>query len=74
MEEYLWEGSPSQKNVVDTLLRMWPDVEAEASREKLLTSAEVREYGTAVSQLKNEGESEEGVLRYREAVRRLLRL
>ncbi|XP_023648913.1 small ribosomal subunit protein mS35 [Paramormyrops kingsleyae] len=74
MEEYVWEGSPSQKNVVDTLLRMRPDTEAEPCRDKLLTSAEVREYGTAVSQLKNEGESEEGVLRYREAVRQLLRL
>ncbi|KAL4625063.1 28S ribosomal protein S35, mitochondrial [Arapaima gigas] len=74
MEEYSWEDSPSQRNVLDTLLRMRAagGGDGDELQEELLGSREVQEYGASVSRLKNEGESESSVLQYREAVRRVL--
>ncbi|KAL2093884.1 hypothetical protein ACEWY4_011196 [Coilia grayii] len=78
MEEYHWEGSTSQKNVLDTLLRMRAASEGEedpgAVREELLGQPTVQEYKDSVTRLKNEGETEEGMLQYREAVKKLLNI
>ncbi|KAJ8382788.1 hypothetical protein SKAU_G00035660 [Synaphobranchus kaupii] len=77
MEEYSWEDSLSQRNVMDSLLRMRGAETGEAeggARAELLASAEVQAYGESVSRIKNEGESESSVLQYREAVKRMLNL
>ncbi|KAL6106426.1 mrps35 [Pungitius sinensis] len=85
MEEYSWEDSPSQRNLLDTLLRVKAgggeeeeeaeEEEAEAAaREQLLCRREVREYKDSVTRLKNEGESEGAVMRYKEAVKKVLDL
>ncbi|XP_041704630.1 28S ribosomal protein S35, mitochondrial-like [Coregonus clupeaformis] len=72
MEECSWENSPSQKNALSTLVRVW--AAGEAVREELLGRPEVQEYRDSVTTLKNEGESEGSVLQYREAVKKLLNL
>ncbi|XP_064200773.1 small ribosomal subunit protein mS35 [Anguilla rostrata] len=77
MEEYSWEDSPSQSNVLDSLLRMRgaePGGAEGGAGAELLASAEVQAYGESVSRIKNEGESESSVLQYREAVKRMLNL
>ncbi|XP_076127642.1 small ribosomal subunit protein mS35 [Alosa pseudoharengus] len=78
MEEYHWEGSPSQKNVLDMLQRMRATSEGEedpsAVRQELLGRPEVQEYRDSVTRLKNEGETEETMLQYREAVKKLLNI
>ncbi|XP_049579611.1 small ribosomal subunit protein mS35 [Syngnathus scovelli] len=72
MEEYLWEGSPSQKNILDTLLRE-PDG-GEQERQRLLERSEVQEYKDSVSRLKNQGDSESAVLQYKEAVKKVFKM
>lgn len=76
MEEYVWEDSPSQKNVLETLLRMRQFEEKQEEeagvREELLGLAEVQEYKDSVTKLKNEGETESNMQQYKEAVKKLL--
>uniref|UniRef100_A0A3Q2NRK6 Mitochondrial ribosomal protein S35 n=1 Tax=Fundulus heteroclitus TaxID=8078 RepID=A0A3Q2NRK6_FUNHE len=76
MEEYSWEDSPSQKNILDTLLRMKVAGEGEGEdaevRKQLLERGEVQDYKDSVVRLKNEGASETTVLQYKEAVRKVL--
>lgn len=77
MEQYSWEDSPSQKNILDTLTRMKVVEEAEGGeemRKQLLGLAEVQEYKDSVTRLKNEGENEDTVLQYKEAVKKVLKL
>ncbi|XP_048014030.1 28S ribosomal protein S35, mitochondrial [Megalobrama amblycephala] len=78
MEEYEWEDSPSQKNVLETLLRMRPlgakDEVEEGTREELLGQPAVQEYRDAMVGLKNEGETEENLRKYKEAVKKLLNI
>uniref|UniRef100_A0A674B7V5 Mitochondrial ribosomal protein S35 n=1 Tax=Salmo trutta TaxID=8032 RepID=A0A674B7V5_SALTR len=74
MEEYSWEDSPSQKNIMSTLVRMQVEGEGEAVREELLGRPEVLEYRDSVTRLKNEGESESSMHQYRDAVKKLLNL
>uniref|UniRef100_A0A8C8GR65 Mitochondrial ribosomal protein S35 n=1 Tax=Oncorhynchus tshawytscha TaxID=74940 RepID=A0A8C8GR65_ONCTS len=76
MEEYSWEDSPSQKNIMSTLVRMQVagEGEGEAVREELLGRPEVQEYRDSVTRLKNEGESESSMHQYRDAVKKLLNL
>ncbi|XP_051978674.1 28S ribosomal protein S35, mitochondrial [Xyrauchen texanus] len=78
MEEYEWEDSPSQKNVLETLMRMRPlgandEVEG-GTREELLGQPAVQEYKNMVVKLKNEGETEDNLQRYKEAVKKLLNI
>ncbi|XP_077373548.1 small ribosomal subunit protein mS35 isoform X2 [Festucalex cinctus] len=73
MEEYSWEGSPSQKNILDTLLRQ-ADGGDEEERRRLLGRGEVQEYKDSVSRLKNRGDSESAVLQYKEAVKKVLKI
>ncbi|XP_057692462.1 small ribosomal subunit protein mS35 [Corythoichthys intestinalis] len=72
MEEYSWEDSPSQKNILDTLLRQ-PDG-SEEERERLLGRSEMQAYKDSVTRLKNQGDSEGAVLQYKEAVKKVLKL
>uniref|UniRef100_UPI003AAE6C07 small ribosomal subunit protein mS35 isoform X3 n=1 Tax=Centroberyx gerrardi TaxID=166262 RepID=UPI003AAE6C07 len=76
MEEYSWEDSPSQKNILDTLVRMKVagEGEGEELRQELLGRREVQDYKDSVTRLKNEGESESTMLQYREAVKKVLNL
>ncbi|XP_076863159.1 small ribosomal subunit protein mS35 isoform X2 [Brachyhypopomus gauderio] len=74
MEEYVWEDSPSQKNVLETLLRMHPVEKHEEGgvSEEVLGRPEVQEYKVSVTQLKNDGETEDNLQQYKEAVKKLL--
>uniref|UniRef100_A0A674KIX4 Mitochondrial ribosomal protein S35 n=1 Tax=Terrapene triunguis TaxID=2587831 RepID=A0A674KIX4_9SAUR len=75
MEEYIWDNSPSQKNALDTLLRIRAaEKTTEVTREELLASEIVENYKTAVVVLKNEGETENNILQYKESVTKLLNL
>lgn len=76
MEEYVWEDSPSQKNILETLVRMRPPEEKDegGAREELLGRPEVQEYRNSVTKLKNEGETERNMHRYKEAVKKLLHI
>ncbi|XP_074534589.1 small ribosomal subunit protein mS35 [Halichoeres trimaculatus] len=76
MEEYSWEDSPSQKKILDVLVRMKVagEGEGEEVREQLLGRKEVQEYKDSVTRLKNEGGSESAMLQYKEAVKKVLNL
>ena len=76
MEEYSWEDSPSQKNILDMLLRMKVagEGDGEEVREQLLGRSEVQEYKDSVVRMKNEGENESTMLQYKEAVKKVLNL
>ncbi|KAM7414966.1 hypothetical protein PAMA_019671 [Pampus argenteus] len=76
MEEFSWEDSPSQKNILDMLVRMKMagEEESEEVREQLLGRKEVQEYKDSVTRLKNEGESESTMLQYKEAVKKVFNL
>jgi len=76
MEEYSWEDSPSQRNILDVLVRRKAagEGEGEEVREQLLGRSEVQEYKDSVTRLKNEGESESAVLQYKEAVKKVFNL
>ncbi|GAA6223918.1 28S ribosomal protein S35, mitochondrial [Lates japonicus] len=76
MEEYSWEDSPSQKNILDMLVRMKVAGEGDGDevREQLLGRKEVQEYKDSVTRLKNEGDSESSMLQYKEAVKKVLNL
>ncbi|KAL3061200.1 hypothetical protein OYC64_009407 [Pagothenia borchgrevinki] len=76
MEDYSWEESPSQKNILSMLIRMKVagEGEEEEVREQLLGRKEVQEYKNSVVRLRNEGESESTILQYKEAVKKVLNL
>lgn len=76
MEEYSWEESPSQKNLLDILVRMKVagEGEGEEVREQLLGRREVQEYKDSVTRLKNEGDSDSTMLQYKEAVKKVFNL
>ncbi|XP_020790766.1 28S ribosomal protein S35, mitochondrial [Boleophthalmus pectinirostris] len=76
MEEYSWENSPSQRNLLDILTRMEVVEEegGEEVRQQLLGRAEVQEYKDSVTRLKNEGENEDTLQQYKEAVKKVLKL
>ncbi|KAL1775712.1 28S ribosomal protein S35, mitochondrial [Sigmodon hispidus] len=75
MEEYVWENSPSEKNVLQTLLQMRAAEGGVApSRKELLGTKEVEDYQKSVVRLKNEGENEASLTQYKESVKRLLNL
>ncbi|KAK5867061.1 hypothetical protein PBY51_011580 [Eleginops maclovinus] len=76
MEEYSWEESPSQKNILSMLVRMKVagEGEDEEVREQLLGKKEVQEYKDSVTRLMNEGESEITILQYKQAVKKVLNL
>lgn len=76
IEEYSWEDSPSQKNILDLLVRMKAAGEGDGEdvHQQLLGRREVQEYKDSVTRLKNEGESESSMLQYKEAVKKVLNL
>lgn len=76
MEEYSWEDSPSQRNVLDLLARIKVagGEEEDEVREQLLGRKEVQDYRDSVTRLKNEGENEDAMAQYKEAVKKVLSL
>lgn len=74
MEEYEWEDSPSQKNLLETLVRMRPLGARDEVREEVLGQTEVQEYRDTVVKMKNEGETEDNIQKYKEAVKKLLNI
>ncbi|XP_019399795.1 PREDICTED: 28S ribosomal protein S35, mitochondrial [Crocodylus porosus] len=75
MEEYIWENSCSQKNVLGTLLRIKAAEKiSDVPREELLASEIVENYKNSVVLLKNERETEDNVSKYKESVKKLLNL
>lgn len=76
MEEYSWEDSPSQRNLLDLLTRIKVpgEEEGEEVREHLLGRREVQQYRDSVTRLKNEGENEDTMTQYKEAVKNVLSL
>ncbi|CAN2390991.1 ribosomal protein S35 [Pristimantis euphronides] len=69
MDEYVWEGSKSQQNVLSTLSGSLADF---ASSEQILQSPKVQEYRLAMLNLRNQGETEESVNFYKQSVKSLL--
>uniref|UniRef100_A0A8D0HMG6 Mitochondrial ribosomal protein S35 n=1 Tax=Sphenodon punctatus TaxID=8508 RepID=A0A8D0HMG6_SPHPU len=73
MEEYIWENSPSQKKVLDTLFRIKSSEKInDITKEELLTSEIVQDYRNSLVALKNEGETENNMANYKKSVKRLL--
>lgn len=75
MEEYIWENSRSQKNALDTLLRIKASENvSDVTKEELLASEVVKDYRNSVIALKNEGETEKNMSLYKESVKKLLNM
>ncbi|KAL4005504.1 hypothetical protein ACER0C_005217 [Sarotherodon galilaeus] len=76
MEDYSWEDSPSQKNILDVLLRMKVagEGDGEEVRQQLLGRKDIQDYKDSVTRLKNEGESESSMLQYKEAVKKVFNM
>lgn len=75
MEEYVWENSRSQKNALDTLLRIKASENVSSvTKEELLASEVVKDYRNSVTALKNEGETESNISQYKESVKKLLNI
>ncbi|XP_055664185.1 28S ribosomal protein S35, mitochondrial [Falco peregrinus] len=74
MEEYVWENSCSQKNALDTLLRIKAsENDGNVTEEELLASEVVKNYRNSVTALKNE-ETEDNMSQYKESVKKLLNI
>ncbi|XP_067855695.1 small ribosomal subunit protein mS35 [Heptranchias perlo] len=75
MDEYIWENSQSEKNALETIFRM---KEAEkfptVPKEEVINSPEVKDYKKSVVNIKNDGETEDSILQYKESVKKLLKL
>ncbi|KAM4035388.1 small ribosomal subunit protein mS35 [Anomaloglossus baeobatrachus] len=69
MDEYVWEGSRSQRSVLSTLSRTPGN---SASSEEILQSPGVQEYRRAMLNLRNQGETEESISLYKQSVKSLL--
>ncbi|XP_072408212.1 small ribosomal subunit protein mS35 [Chiloscyllium punctatum] len=74
MDEYIWENSQSEKNALDTIFRMKKAEKLPASKEDIISSPEVHNYKLSVENIKNEGETENNILQYKESVKKLLKL
>ncbi|XP_027968998.1 28S ribosomal protein S35, mitochondrial [Eumetopias jubatus] len=75
MEEYVWNNSSSEKNILETLLQMKAaEKNLEVNKEELLATKEVEEYKKSVVSLKNEGDNENTLSQYKESVKKLLNL
>ncbi|XP_020641459.3 small ribosomal subunit protein mS35 [Pogona vitticeps] len=75
MEEYIWENSTSERNALDTLLRIKAaEKTQEVSRQELLDSDIVLAYKKSMVALRNEGETEKNMSEYKNSVKRLLNL
>uniref|UniRef100_A0A8C5K9F6 Mitochondrial ribosomal protein S35 n=1 Tax=Jaculus jaculus TaxID=51337 RepID=A0A8C5K9F6_JACJA len=73
MDEHVWENSSSEKNLLRTLGRIWATEEGtEASPGHLLGTEEAAQYRECVMHLKNQGEDDAALARYKDAVKRLL--
>uniref|UniRef100_Q0VFU1 Small ribosomal subunit protein mS35 mitochondrial conserved domain-containing protein n=1 Tax=Xenopus tropicalis TaxID=8364 RepID=Q0VFU1_XENTR len=69
MEAYVWEGSRSEKNALETLLR---GRYSSTPQEQILQSPAVQQYRNAVLNLRNQGEQEESIENYKQSVKSML--
>lgn len=69
MDEYIWEGSMSEKNALQTL-----SMSCATSSEEILQSPSVQEYRSAMLNLHNEGETEDSISTYKESVKKMLNI
>ncbi|XP_018431932.1 PREDICTED: 28S ribosomal protein S35, mitochondrial [Nanorana parkeri] len=69
MDEYIWEGSRSEKNVLQVLSKFH---DASTSSEEILQSPSVQEYRSAMLNLRNEGETEDSISAYKQSVKQML--
>ncbi|XP_040197617.1 28S ribosomal protein S35, mitochondrial [Rana temporaria] len=69
MDEYIWEGSMSEKNALQTLSKS-----CGTSSEEILQSPSVQEYRSAMLNLRNEGETEDNIGTYKESVKKMLNI
>ncbi|KAG9471348.1 hypothetical protein GDO78_015139 [Eleutherodactylus coqui] len=69
MDQYIWEDSKSQQNVLSTLTRSRGD---STSSQEILESPSVQEYRLAMLNLRNQGETEESISCYKQSVKKLL--
>ncbi|CAI9573701.1 unnamed protein product [Staurois parvus] len=67
MDEYIWEGSTSEKNTLQTLLKS-----RGTSIEEILQSPSVQEYRSAMLNLRNQGETEDSISTYKQSVKKML--
>ncbi|XP_059243172.1 small ribosomal subunit protein mS35 isoform X2 [Mustela nigripes] len=75
MEEYVWNNSSSEKNILETLLQIKAaEKNLDVNKEELLATKEVEEYKKSVVSLKNEGDNENTLSQYKESVKKLLNL
>ncbi|XP_007502922.2 28S ribosomal protein S35, mitochondrial [Monodelphis domestica] len=75
MEEYIWEKSRSEENILNTLLQIKASEKTSGvTEEELLGSEEIKNYKKSVVALKNEGDTENNLFQYKEAVKKLLNL
>ncbi|XP_020370957.1 28S ribosomal protein S35, mitochondrial [Rhincodon typus] len=74
MDEYIWENSQSEKNALDTIFRMRKAEKLPVSKEDIISSPEVHNYKLSVVNIKNVGETENGISQYKESVKKLLNL
>ncbi|XP_068133745.1 small ribosomal subunit protein mS35 [Hyperolius riggenbachi] len=69
MDEYIWEGSKSQKTILETLTKLRVDL---SSSDDILQCPDVQEYRSAVLNLRNEGETEDSINAYKQSVKKVL--
>ncbi|XP_072256205.1 small ribosomal subunit protein mS35 [Pyxicephalus adspersus] len=69
IDEYIWEGSRSEKNALQTLSRLRG---ASSSSEEILKSPAVHEYRSAMLNLRNQGETEDSISAYKQSVKSML--
>nr|XP_006819385.1 PREDICTED: 28S ribosomal protein S35, mitochondrial-like [Saccoglossus kowalevskii] len=75
MEEFIWENSVSQKNIINLIENMKEKPEtlkAVKSHDDIIQSQEVLQYKTALKKLHDEKECLENVEDYKEAVKKIL--
>ncbi|GFS28296.1 28S ribosomal protein S35, mitochondrial [Nephila pilipes] len=68
MEKFFFEGSRIQNKIVKTLKQLETKSQSKLSEEELKTSKEVEYFGEAVTDLLNEGETKNNILKYKDAV------
>ncbi|XP_066264269.1 small ribosomal subunit protein mS35-like [Branchiostoma lanceolatum] len=75
-DEFLWEGSPSEQNIVSTIraIQQAEKGSSDVTEEEIVQNPDVQLYKQAVVNQKNLGESSEHVQGYKDSVKRLLGL
>ncbi|XP_061430687.1 small ribosomal subunit protein mS35 [Lethenteron reissneri] len=73
-EEYVWEKSPSERNLSQLLSRIRQSRGNAEEEEEAAAPDDVESYRRTVTELKNLGDTEDRIAAYKDSVKRLLRL